>query len=102
MVTKVDIGRVAKNSSIYQLKDCPWAVVRAFADSQGFAPPNGQPPSDLVSWSASTFLQSNTVQCTVSSAAGALAVDKSSTGEVAVSVVFERDEQAGPVSDGLG
>jgi hypothetical protein len=77
----------ARNASLYQLKDCPWATPTPYG-ATGLH--QGGAPGPVVGWSASTALLGGGNLLTVSvspaptTAAAGVAVDKSSTGEVAV------------------
>jgi hypothetical protein len=82
----VDACRPAKNSSLYQLKDCPWAFLRPFAREEGYVDEK-QDTVSQVAWSATSLWQANTVEINVECGERALAIDKSSSGEIAVSVV---------------
>jgi hypothetical protein len=93
------LGRAAKNTTFYQLKDCPWARVQPWIESTGFARSQDAPKKVAPSWSAGTFLKDNTVKATFPAVGGALAIDKSSMGELALSYVKSMDSNAQPGQD---
>ncbi len=97
---KIATNLPARNASLYQLKDCPWATPTPY----GHTDPDLHRPGGggVVQWSASTGLLGGGNLLTVAdipapaTAGAGVAVDKSSTGEVAVWALPAQPEPEGP------